>query len=101
MMDIGIYAVNAARYLSGEEPTEVFGMEHSTPNDPRFTEVEETINFQMRFPSGVLANCVSSYGTNLNRFRVHAENGSFEMEPAYSRRALGMLQQVPDRLAEW
>lgn len=90
MMDIGIYAVNAARYLSGEEPTEVFGMEYSTPNDPRFKEVEETINFQMRFPSGVLANCVSSYGTNLNRFRVHAENGSFEMEPAYSRRALGM-----------
>ena len=31
MMDIGIYAVNAARYLSGEEPTEVFGMEYSTP----------------------------------------------------------------------
>ncbi len=90
MMDIGIYAVNAARYLSGEEPTEVFGMEYSTPNDPRFVEVEETINFQMRFPSGVLANCVSSYGTNLNRFRVHAENGSFEMEPAYNRRALGM-----------
>ncbi len=90
MMDIGIYSVNAARYLSGEEPTEVFGMEYSTPGDPRFKEVEETINFQMRFPSGVLANCVSSYGTNLNRFRVHAENGSFEMEPAYSRRALGM-----------
>ena len=89
MMDIGIYSVNAARYLSGEEPTEVYGMEYSTPGDPRFKEVEETINFQMRFPSGVLANCVSSYGTNLNRFRVHAENGSFEMEPAYSRARAG------------
>jgi predicted dehydrogenase len=90
MMDIGIYSVNAARYLSGEEPTEVFGMEYSTPGDPRFKEVEETITFNMRFPSGTLANCVSSYGTNLNRFRVHAEKGSFEMEPAYSRRALGL-----------
>ncbi len=90
MMDIGIYAVNAARYLSGEEPTEVFGYEYSTPGDPRFREVEETITFNMRFPSGTLANCVSSYGTNLNRFRVHAEKGSFEMEPAYSRRALGL-----------
>ena len=90
MMDIGIYAVNAARYLSGEEPTEVFAMEYSTPGDPRFKEVEETITFQLRFPSGTLANCVSSYGTPLNRFRVHAEQGSFEMEPAYSRRALGM-----------
>ena len=90
MMDIGIYSVNAARYLSGEEPTEVFAMESTTPGDPRFKEVEETITFQMRFPSGTLANCVSSYGTPLNRFRVHAERGSFEMEPAYSRRALGM-----------
>ncbi|MEO8078469.1 MAG: Gfo/Idh/MocA family oxidoreductase, partial [Acidobacteriota bacterium] len=61
MMDVGIYSVNAARYLSGEEPAEVFGMEYTTPGDPRFKEVEETINFQMRFPSGVLANCVSSY----------------------------------------
>lgn len=90
MMDIGIYAVNAVRYLTGEEPTEVFGYEYSTPNDPRFREVEETITFTMRFPSGVLANCVSSYGTPLNRFRVHCERGSFEMEPAYDRRQLGM-----------
>ncbi|HTV02199.1 MAG TPA: Gfo/Idh/MocA family oxidoreductase [Luteitalea sp.] len=90
MMDIGIYSVNAARYLSGEEPTEIFAMEYSTPGDPRFKEVEETLTFQMRFPSGTLANCVSSYGTPLNRFRVHAERGSFEMEPAYSRRALGL-----------
>jgi predicted dehydrogenase len=90
MMDIGIYSVNAARYLSGEEPIEVFGMEHTTPNDPRFKEVEETINFQMRFPSGVLANCVSSYGTLLNRFRVHAERAQFEMEPAWARTGLRM-----------
>jgi len=90
LMDIGIYALNAARYLSGEEPVAINAFEYTTPGDPRFKEVEETINFQMRFPSGVLANCVSSYGTPLNRFRVHAERGSFEMEPAYSRRALGM-----------
>jgi predicted dehydrogenase len=90
MMDIGIYSVNAARYLSGEEPTEVYAMEYSTPGDPRFKEVEETLTFQLRFPSGTLANCVSSYGASLNRFRVHCERGSFEMEPAYDRRALGM-----------
>ncbi len=90
MMDIGIYAVNAARYLAGEEPTELFAMEYSTPNDPRFKEVEETLNFQLRFPSGILANCTSSYGTSLNRIRVHQEKGSFEMEPFYNRRDLRM-----------
>jgi glucose-fructose oxidoreductase len=90
MMDIGIYSVNAARYLAGEEPTEVFAMESTDRNDPRFKEVEDTLTFQLRFPSGALANCVSSYGCYLNRFRVHAEKGSFELEPAWSRRGLGL-----------
>ena len=62
LMDIGIYSLNAARYLSGEEPTEINAMMYSTPGDLRFKEVEETINFQLRFPSGILANCTSSYG---------------------------------------
>lgn len=90
MMDIGIYAVNAARYLSGEEPVEIVAFESTDRNDPRFKEVEDTITFQMRFPSGVLASCVSSYGASFNRFRVHAERGSFELEPALNRRGLKM-----------
>jgi len=84
MMDIGIYALNAARYLAGEEPVEVVAFETTDHSDPRFKDVENTVTFQMRFPSGVLASCVSSYGTPLNRYRVHAERGSFELEPALS-----------------
>ena len=60
LMDIGIYALQAARYCSGEEPTEVNAMMWSDPNDVRFKEVEEHVTFQLRFPSGVLANCTSS-----------------------------------------
>lgn len=90
MMDIGVYAVNAARYLSGEEPTEIVAFESTDKNDPRFKEVEDTVTFQMRFPSGVLASCVSSYGAGFNRWRVHAERGSFELEPALNRRGLKM-----------
>ena len=62
LMDIGIYALNGSRYLSGEEPTEVNAMIYNVPGDPRFKEVEETVNFQLRFPSGTIANCTSSYG---------------------------------------
>src|SRR3984893_3186339 len=81
LMDIGIYSLQAARYLSGEEPTEIDAMLYSTPGDPRFKEVEETINFQLRFPSGVLANCTSSYGySGQNRYRVVTTKGWFEME---------------------
>jgi predicted dehydrogenase len=91
LMDIGIYALNAARYLSGEEPAAINAFSYTTPGDPRFSEgVEETINFQLRFPSGLLANCVSSYGVGLNRFRVHAERASFELEPALSYNDLRM-----------
>src|SRR5579871_3205339 len=75
LMDIGIYALNAARYLTGEEPTEVFATSYSTPDDPRFKEVEETISFDLKFDSGLLASCLSSYGFGCNRFRVHGTKG--------------------------
>jgi predicted dehydrogenase len=83
LMDIGIYALQAACYLSGEEPTELNAVSYTTPGDIRFKEVEETINFQLRFPSGVLANCTSSYGYfPTSRFRVVGTKGEFELNPA-------------------
>jgi predicted dehydrogenase len=81
LMDIGIYALNATRYLSGEEPTETIAQSYSTPGDVRFKEVEETISFQMKFPSGAVASCLSSYGFGCNRFRVYGRRGQIEMEP--------------------
>ena len=77
-------AQRRALLLSGEEPTEVNAMMYSTPNDPRFNEVEENITFQLRFPGGILANCASSYGVGLNRYRVVKPNASAELEPALS-----------------
>ena len=91
LMDIGIYALNASRYLSGEEPVEVNAVSYSTPGDPRFREVEESINFQLRFPSGVLANCTSSYGYwSQNHYRLVASDGWLDMEPATSYSGLRM-----------
>ena len=82
LMDIGIYSLNAARYVTGEEPVAVNAMEYTTPNDPRFKEVEETILFQLRFPSGVLAHCTSSYGAPFNSIRAVGTSGWIELEPA-------------------
>ena len=71
LVDIGIYSLQAARYIFGEEPIEVSAQLSSTPNDPRFTEVEESAVFSLRFPGGGLANCSSSYGTtNVKRYRA-------------------------------
>jgi len=91
LMDIGIYALQAARYLTGEEPSEVNAMMYSTPNDPRFKEVEEAINFQLRFPSGILANCTSSYGYAWqSHYRVVTSEGWLELDPATAYNGLRM-----------
>ena len=85
LMDIGIYSLQAARYVTGEEPVEIAAMSYTTPGDERFKEVEEAINFQLRFPSGALANCSSSYGyAGQNRYRVIGTKGWSELEPATS-----------------
>jgi glucose-fructose oxidoreductase len=97
LMDIGIYSLNAARYVTGEEPVEVSAMLYSTPNDPRFVEVEENITFQLRFPSGVLANCVSSYGAPFNRIRAVSADGWIELEPATSYGGLRMRASTRGR----
>ena len=89
LMDIGIYSLQAARYLTGEEPTEVAAEIYSTPNDPRFKEVEEAVHFMLRFPGGTLANLTSSYGyAGANRIRAIGDAGFLDMEPATSYKGL-------------
>jgi glucose-fructose oxidoreductase len=82
LMDIGIYSLNAARYLTGEEPVEVTAFESTDRNDPRFRTVEDRIDFMLRFPSGVIASCISSYSSNHNGYRVIGSGGWIELEPA-------------------
>jgi predicted dehydrogenase len=82
--DMGIYCINAVRYISGEEPLEIQAMQQTTPNDPRFTEVEEAVSFTMRFPSGMMASCSTSYGFHdSKRYRVLGATGWVDLDPAY------------------
>lgn len=84
LMDIGIYSLNAARYLTGEEPVEVAAIESTDRSDSRFRTVEDRIEFLLRFPSGAIANCVSSYSSEHNAYRVIGTQGWIGMEPATS-----------------
>jgi predicted dehydrogenase len=83
MMDIGIYAVNGARYMVGEEPTYVTAQETKT-DFVKFKEgVDETIQFQFGFPSGAVASCLSTYSmNNLDKFFLNGEKGYGEMQPS-------------------
>ncbi len=87
--DVGLYCLNTIRYVLGEEPTEVSAYIHSTPNDPRFTEVEEQVNWLMRFPSGVQASCSTSYGHHDDKnYKVMADTGWIKMDPAFPYKGL-------------
>jgi predicted dehydrogenase len=83
MMDIGIYAVNGARYMIGEEPIWVTAQETKT-DFVKFAEgVDETIQFQLGFPSGAVASCLSTYSmNNLDRFFLNGEKGFAELQPS-------------------
>ena len=84
LMDIGIYSLNAARYLTGEEPVAVNAIESTDRSNPRFKEVEDIINFQLLFPSGATAQCGSAYTANFNRYRITGPKGFIELDPATS-----------------
>ena len=87
--DVGLYCLNTTRFLLGEEPIEVTAHIHSTPGDARFKEVEENVSFTLRFPSGVLAQCMSGYGSFNNKsYTVYAETGTINMDPAFQYRGL-------------
>ena len=82
MMDVGIYAIQGARYVTGEEPISVTAQEYKT--DPiKFKEVDEIISWQMEFPSGIISNSLTSYASYVERLYISAENGWLELRPAF------------------
>lgn len=83
MMDIGIYAVNGSRYMVGEEPIWVTAQETKTDFEKFKEGVDETIQFQLGFPGGAVASCLSTYTmNNLDRFFLNGEKGFAEMGPS-------------------
>jgi len=83
MMDIGIYAINGARYMVGEEPVWVTAQETKTDPEKFKAGVDETIQFQLGFPGGAVASCLSTYNmNNLDRFFLDGEKGFAELQPS-------------------
>lgn len=80
MYDMGVYSLNAARYATGEEPIAVLAQELTDEPD-RFAKADETTLFQLEFPSGALANCMTSLGVGINTLEVTAEKGWYRLQP--------------------
>jgi predicted dehydrogenase len=85
LMDVGIYSLNACRHLTGEEPVDIKGYSSVVDQDGRFREVEENVSWSMRFPSGAVASCSTTYGANMTSyFRVLGSKGELIVEPAFA-----------------
>jgi predicted dehydrogenase len=100
LYDIGIYSLQAARYITGEEPVEVMAHITSDTSDPRFKDIEDLVAFQLRFPSGTLANLTASYSTSpVKRIQVFGSKASLVLDPAteYERHQMMVKTEKEER----
>ncbi len=83
LYDIGIYCINAARYLFRDEPVEAVAFSANSEDD-RFTEVDEMTSAVLRFPNARLATFTCSFGAaDVSSYQVIGTEGDLRVEPAY------------------
>jgi predicted dehydrogenase len=83
LFDMGIYCVNAARYVFRDEPVEVFARQ-IMGDDERFQDVDETTIAVLRFPGNRIAQITASQGAaDVSEYRVVGTKGDIRLDPAY------------------
>jgi predicted dehydrogenase len=81
--DMGVYCINAARYLFGAEPTHVFASSASK-DEPRFQNAEEMTTAVLKFPGDRLATFTVSFGAaDISRYTLVGTKGILSADPAY------------------
>src|SRR5215510_11349821 len=83
LYDMGVYCINAARYLFRDEPTHAFA---STSNngESRFQKTEEMMTVVLRFPKERIATFTASFGAaDVGRYALVGTKGSLTADPAY------------------
>ena len=83
LMDLGVYCVQGCLYTTGELPISVTAKFGKKDDKEKFKTVEQSISFQLQFPSGAQSECNTSYADQQNLLRAEAEKGWFELQPAF------------------
>ena len=81
LYDMGVYTINGLRYATGMEPTEVRSAKRVIPDD---LEVDVTTTYQLAFPNDILGDAKTSNVEKVNRLRVNAANGWYQLTPMQS-----------------
>jgi len=84
LMDVGVYCIQAVRYVTGMEPLAVKAKEGRKRDPEKFKEIEESLAWKMKMPGDIMGECKCSYSTGMDLLRVEAENGWFELSPAFA-----------------
>ncbi len=84
LMDVGIYVIQALCYTTGMQPIAVTAQEGPKTDPERFSEVEQSLSWQMEFPNGLIAEGKTSYEDRMNFLRAEAERGVFELTSAFN-----------------
>ena len=86
MMDMGVYSLQATRYATGEEPISVSAQDLSRRTEKY--EAEETVTFQVQFPSGAIGNGHTSFYEGVNHLYTKAQNGWYTLDPFSAYRGI-------------
>jgi predicted dehydrogenase len=85
LRDVGIYCVNAARYLFRDEPTEVVALAATKAGDSRFREIDEQVSALLRFPGDRIAQMTCSFGAyGQSSYAVVGTKGMLRLSPAFN-----------------
>jgi len=83
LYDIGVYCINAARYLFRAEPTEVMAISVNT-GDRKLREIDETTSAILRFEGERVAAFVTSFNAaDVASYRIVGSKGQLHVDPAY------------------
>ena len=83
LYDLGVYCVNAARYLFRAEPVEITALKLAGA-DPRFAAIEEAYTVTMRFPGERIGQFTCSFGAyNRDVYQLVGTDGFLTLENAY------------------
>jgi predicted dehydrogenase len=84
LFDMGVYCINAARNLFREEPELVMGTLTHSPDDPRFTEVDEVASAILGFSRGRIAQFTASQGAyDIAQYSVLGTTGKVRVDDAF------------------
>ena len=85
ILDLGIYPLNAIRYITGEEPSGYTAIVATREPGSRFSEVEQSMEWTMKFPSGIIASCSCSYGASApGLFQINGSAGYLAFNPPFN-----------------